>query len=242
MTLHDEEDGPPLTSNASDAEPVELACTFTVEGANLTHPSGTIQATPANGSTPRALATWNGTANGSGGWELQASNLTLAENGTYEIFLTMGEEHATSRHNATYEPCEEDDVDDESEQATEPEPRDPPPCPENVSADARENGDIFLRWQASSSAQTYTIYRANETGEFEHLTDATATTFADRETEGETTYEYRVVAVNEGGMAEDCATIEATAIPFFGPAASLALAAIGSVTILSVLRRRGGAG
>lgn len=136
--------------------------------------------------------------------------------------------------------CAESDSTDDSTDGSTDEEQQAPVCPEGLSAQAHGNEDITLSWNASVDADTYHVYRATGDGAFEHVAEVTSTSYTDTDTEAGTTYTYEVTAANEAGESEDCDQVEVTAIPFFGTPAVIAMAAIGSIGIVAILRARRG--
>lgn len=113
-----------------------------------------------------------------------------------------------------------------------------PPCPENLEAHPEESEEITLRWDASQGADSYRVYRATGDGAFERIAETGSPDFVDSGTEADTTYRYQVTAVNEAGESSGCPSVEATAIPFFGSAVLVGLAAVGGLAAVTVLHRR----
>jgi hypothetical protein len=123
---------------------------------------------------------------------------------------------------------------------SEPEERQPPPCPEDLQAQALSNEDIELDWNASADADSYDVYRATGGGAFERVATVPGTSYTDTDTDAGTTYTYEVTASNETGESSDCDRVEVTAIPFFGNPALVALAALGGLGAVAASRARRG--
>ncbi|PSG97180.1 hypothetical protein BRD56_06905 [Thermoplasmatales archaeon SW_10_69_26] len=181
------------------------------------------------------VGTFNGTENENGTYDFEAGPFTLEERDNYLIYLRFDAEgqHGPPSHEVNYKTCDGSGDGDQMRNQ-------PPACPENLEAQAQQNENIRLSWDASANASTYNVYRATEDGEMLHVAETNDTSFTDTETEAETTYTYEVTAANEAGEAEDCPTAEVTAIPFFGNPALVAMAAIGSVGAVGALRVRRG--
>ena len=236
LTFHDSRDGEPETADGA-FEQGQLGCEFWIRGYNMSHPNGTIVAHHQLGG-PTAhtheVANWTGTENASGGWDFEVGPITLHDSGQWRIQSTAGETraHETESHTFDYAECPDDHEEPAEDQ--------PPACPENLKAQAQQNENIRLDWEASANASAYHVYRAQADGEMTHVAEVNDTSYTDTETEAETTYTYEVTAANGAGEAEDCHTVEVTAIPFFGNPALVAMAALGSVGAVGALRVRRG--
>lgn len=145
---------------------------------------------------------------------------------TYVYYVTGTDEGAE----AEGEPCDHARVTSSEHRA--------PPCPQNVRAEAREEGEIALSWKAVDGADTYKVYRSTSETEFYQIATVQDPGHVDPDTEEETTYEYRVSAANEVGQSERCPRVEATAIPSFPTGVAIAAAAIGGAGAILALRGR----
>lgn len=114
----------------------------------------------------------------------------------------------------------------------------PPACPEDVQAQALEEGEIELAWSGVSSADAYKVYRATENGTFGKVSSVMDPGYVDEDPEADTTYRYRVVGASEDGESTDCPAVEATAIPAFPSALALGLAALGGLLSVHAIQRR----
>lgn len=113
----------------------------------------------------------------------------------------------------------------------------PPPCPNDVQAQAQEGGAIELAWSGSAQADAYKIYRATGNDSFGKLNSVQDPGYVDENTEEDQTYRYRVVGASEDGESKDCPIVEATAIPTFPSAVALGAAVLGSLAVLGVAYR-----
>lgn len=116
-----------------------------------------------------------------------------------------------------------------------------PPCPIILDVEARADNDvptITLTWSAVAAADAYAVYRASGGEDFDLLDVTTATSFVDDDVDVGVTYEYYVTAIIDGVESENCAFVQATAIPFFPSLAVGALALVGSLGAFVALRRR----
>ncbi len=79
-----------------------------------------------------------------------------------------------------------------------------PAMPVNLSATATGTSTIDLNWTAVSGATGYNVYRAAENGEYTKLTysPVTTTAYADLGLAENTTYYYKVTAINAAGESE----------------------------------------
>lgn len=120
----------------------------------------------------------------------------------------------------------------------------PPVCEESLAAQTHENGDILLTWDVIVENEgSFLFYRVLRDGEvIAEIEDVNETEYLDTDTEAGATYAYRVEAHGEGAATPTvftvCGEIEATAVPFFGTAALLAVALVGTVGAYALLRRR----
>ena len=123
----------------------------------------------------------------------------------------------------------------------------PPPAPASLTATASASG-ISLTWGASTTAQTYTVYRAageGPVGTTPYASGISSTTFVDAAVANGTTYSYAVAASNAGGTGERSHVVTTISLPA-APASltagggrrqvSLAWSAVASATTYSVYR------
>jgi hypothetical protein len=147
------------------------------------------------------------------------------EPGTEYVYTVTARDAQTGREG---EPCDHARVTARGDQ--------PPACPENLQAQARENGDIALDWKPVDGADTYKVYRSTS-DEFYQIATVQEPGHVDPDTHADTTYKYRVSAADEGGEAQGCPTIGATAVPSFSTALVLALGAIAGTGTYVAARR-----
>lgn len=151
-----------------------------------------------------------------------------AEPGTEYVYTVTGTDADTGRE---ADPCDHVRITAQEDTA--------PACPQNPSAEAREDGGIALSWNRVEGADTYKVYRSTNETEFYQIATVQNTTHLDPDTEADQTYEYRIAAANEDGESERCPRIEATAIPSFPTSFLVAASAIGGVAaFLAVSRTR----
>jgi hypothetical protein len=228
ITVHDTEDGPPTDS---------IECEFWVGIHNMTHSSGTLEATQREGHAHAhghdlGNGTWVGTENETGtGYDFYGGPYTTHAADTYriEVFTFMEDGNHSEGIIVDYRACDQP-------------PREEPRSPEGVDGiqvQAMNDGSIELSWDAPDRAEEYTVMRGTGEGYVEIAT-VENTTYVDTDTEAETTYEYRIDAANEGGQNLGCQYAEATTIPFFPSPALVAMAALGSVGAVGALRVRWG--
>lgn len=221
LTYHDERDG---------EDTRDLECQFWVKGTNVTHADGTILVAHDHpdeearfGSGPpheHTVGEWEGEPNGSGGYEFVAGPFQLHETADYmaiEAVMNDSEFHRTGGHSGfDYQACENPD---------EHEPPPPPKCATNVDAEARDDGDVEVTWNASERAETYRIFRTggqagpNETGEIaaETLAEVEGTSYVDNETEEATEYRYYVIAQDGPRDAQCDSASDSATTPREGP-------------------------
>lgn len=121
---------------------------------------------------------------------------------------------------------------------TPPPPREPP-CPTNLHATANKDESITLRWTAAAGADGYRVYRDSGAGMVRIAqTNASTTMYTDTTTVAGQTYTYMVTSVAGDAESKDCGKVEVTAVPFFGSGLLSALALVGAVGALVVMRRR----
>lgn len=101
-------------------------------------------------------------------------------------------------------------------------PVEPPPSPTSVTAAANSSTEIALSWSDVGGETGYRIERQLPGGSWEEIATAGAdiTAYTDGGLTPETTYSYRVFAVNEGGDSEASEVVDATTLPPPGPAES----------------------
>jgi hypothetical protein len=115
-------------------------------------------------------------------------------------------------------------------------------CPEDLRASEKGRGDILLTWTAVAGAEAYQIVRVDAaTGGDVRVFESTDPRFLDTNTTDGVTYRYTVLPALVGEpfqVAEDCESVEATAIPFLGSLLAVGLATVGAVGALVLARRR----
>jgi fibronectin type 3 domain-containing protein len=195
LTIHDRDGGEPQTSSGPFEDPVQVTCQVWIRGYNMTHADGTVEI--RQGLELRAKAqtvtAWNGTANGDGGYDVEVGPVTLDAEGELSLWAEM-EGHGSQEHDVEYDACE-----------TEPVPA--PACPPSLDVEVRDDGNVSLAWEAAAHAETYLVQRA-EADNFTTIAEVNATTHVDGDIEANTTYDYRVLAANENGTAEDCEIVQ----------------------------------
>jgi hypothetical protein len=85
----------------------------------------------------------------------------------------------------------------------------PPPAPSGLVARSLDDGSIYLAWEASFGAQSYTVKRSERaTGPYTTIAELAGTWFVDADVENETTRYYRVAATNARGTSRETAPIQ----------------------------------
>lgn len=218
ISLHDSPDGPPTS---------RIHCEFWVQGEDMTHETGTIEAlqTQDNQERNHHIGSWNVTPNASDD-SFEAGPFTLPSawgNHSFRAVMNGSGDHATPwTETVHYTEC-----DDESQ---------PPACPRNVQAKANEDEEIELSWSPVDDADNYKIYRSGEGAAFSKFASSRNPGFVDETTEAGQSYRYRVMAANEAGESQGCPVVEASAIPTFPEAASFVLATLGGLATLGAIR------
>lgn len=250
LTFHDGEDGEAGSPKATAEDRIELECEFWVRGHNVSQPEGEIRSRHESGAGPHShrVSVYDGSANDSGGWDLEEGGFTLHQEGDdWQIWAQTGENHTTEVYHVSYEACEQTRSSEERGERRFEDRRvqlprsegQAPACPEDLRTEARGNEDVNLTWNASANAKSYHVYRASGDQGFEQVAEVENTSYHDAGTEAETTYRYQVTAANASGEAEDCPIAEVTAIPYFGQQGILALTAVSGIAALVLVRRRG---
>lgn len=111
-------------------------------------------------------------------------------------------------------------------------------CVEGVSATARPDGSIRVAWDAFPDAEYYVIDRSVGGSAYAMgyaTVHAPGTAFIDTNTTEGEVYQYRVRA---DFSAQDCAGVQATAVPFFSGPLIGAVAVLGGVGAYVVIRQR----
>lgn len=109
LTFHDGEDEVGQGSADVAQPPVELSCRFWIEGATMSHGTGTIEATPSIPSSDLSatLGTWTASEDGNGTYSFEAGPFTLPETGVYRVWAEMDADHRTVAHEVAYEGCDD---------------------------------------------------------------------------------------------------------------------------------------
>lgn len=237
VKVHDDESEDPAVRNVP-----HVSCDFWIEGFKLGDDSGWIRffGWPPTGDKSEVTPTGAGL-----NWEADegdASGEYHFLNGPYqlpaghyrvEIYTHDGHPGSDAGHFAKakvfwVEPCDAPVVN--------------PPCPVIVDVQATsEDGEatVTLDWSAVADADAYVVYRAVDGEDFEQVgeTAGDVTMFTDTTVEAGVTYEYYVTVVVDGIESENCAVVEASAIPFFPSLLVGALAVFGSVGAYFWIRR-----
>jgi hypothetical protein len=231
IKVHDDEAVEPPTRNQP-----HVSCDFWIEGFKMSDDSGwlTFFSWPPTGNKTVATPTGddlNWTANSGNaraGWHFLNGPYQLPP-GHYrvEAYVTEGhpgaDDHFAKAKTFWVDECGGGVVPPQGGNET--------PCPANVSATAGPDG-IALSWDAVENATGYVVYRNGV-----WLANATGTSYLDADVEAGVTYSYRVTAIVGGVESEGCESVEATAVPFFGPIAG-GLALAGLVGAFVVMRRK----
>jgi fibronectin type 3 domain-containing protein len=86
-----------------------------------------------------------------------------------------------------------------------------PVCPADVRVHATATDAVALTWNASGEAETHRVVRVAANGSTQTVAEVEAEAFVDLGVDLTTDLAYRVVAVNAGGQADGCPTVEVTA-------------------------------
>jgi hypothetical protein len=90
----------------------------------------------------------------------------------------------------------------------------PPPAPTGVNARATSSTQVTITWNAATGATSYQVFRRAPGGAFTQIGTPSTTSFVDNSAAANTTYLYRVRAVNSGGASSDSASDLATTVIF----------------------------
>lgn len=238
VKVHDNADENPDVRNVP-----HVSCDVYVEGFKMGDDSGWIKffAWPPTGEKTEVTPTgddlnWSADSGAASGEYHFTKGAYYLPAGHYrvEVYTTDGHPGSDAGHFAKaktfwVEPCEAPVVN--------------PPCPPGVMATASSTAgvaQILIDWQPVANADAYVVYRATGGADFEWMATVTDdTSWADTQVVAGTTYEYYVTAVVDGIESEECAIIQATAVPFFGGGPLLgALAVVGGVVAYAALRRK----
>lgn len=229
LSVHDTEGGPD-----SDQTGRSVDCLFWVKGYDLPYGNGTLTAltTGSFGARTEDFGEWTGTANGDGTYSLEAGPFEILRSGDHwtviaEMFDENDGSHAVFSPSFTYGYC--DSEDDETSIAP------PPDCPGDVIIEATADGNR-LTWEMSSEHDgAFNVYRD---GEFLSFVGGMERSYLDSDVEDGENYDYRVTATHGPRESGECPTVSVTAVPFFGGAIGIALAALGSVGVAAMFLRR----
>ncbi|MDO0825144.1 fibronectin type III domain-containing protein [Desulfosporosinus nitroreducens] len=83
--------------------------------------------------------------------------------------------------------------------------------PDDLTATAESSSEIYLDWDSVSNATSYYIYRSTSySGSFTKITTVTTTSYTDDGLSDDTTYYYKVKAVNSSGISAYSSLVHAT--------------------------------
>ncbi len=106
-------------------------------------------------------------------------------------------------------------------------PPPPPAAPTGLTATA-QNGKVSLTWNASTGATSYRIFRSKGGEGFRPVAETSTPSYVDPDLLNGITYEYLVVAINEGGESSESNIV--TAVPI-APATLPALFVVGNTSL-----------
>ncbi|WP_068966886.1 fibronectin type III domain-containing protein, partial [Desulfosporosinus sp. BG] len=83
--------------------------------------------------------------------------------------------------------------------------------PDDLTATVESSGEINLAWDSVSDATSYYIYRATSSyGTYSKVDTVTTTNYTDNDLSDDTTYYYKVKAVNSSGTSDYSSVVHAT--------------------------------
>ncbi|HHV65407.1 MAG TPA: hypothetical protein GXX46_10105 [Peptococcaceae bacterium] len=86
-----------------------------------------------------------------------------------------------------------------------------PAAPTNLTATATDTDEISLSWSSVSGATSYTIYRAtSSSGTYSNIATVNSTSYKNTGLTANTTYYYKIRAVNSAGQSPDSSSVSAT--------------------------------
>lgn len=92
-----------------------------------------------------------------------------------------------------------------------PPPVEPPPAPENLAAEAVSSSQIDLTWSDPSGAvDSFRVERSEDTVTWEVLTTVAGPAYSDTGLQPDSTWHYRVIALNAGGESVPSSVVYAT--------------------------------
>lgn len=85
-------------------------------------------------------------------------------------------------------------------------------APTDLSAKVQSSGEIYLNWDSVSAADSYYVYRAtSSSGTYTRIARTTTSSYRDTDLSANTTYYYRVKAVDDSDVSDYSSTVHATA-------------------------------
>ena len=85
-----------------------------------------------------------------------------------------------------------------------------PSAPKNLSAKVVSTSEIDLEWDSVSVATSYDVYRKSSSGSYSNIATVETTSYSDTDLSDDTTYYYKVKAVNSSGTSSYSSTVHAT--------------------------------
>lgn len=209
-------------------------CDLFVRGERIDSPTGTltlVRDRGVNGLEDVTSLQIETTPSSNGKFRFIAGPITATEDGRHHVRLDLDPDHLLISPTFTIE-CENgggqgDGGQDDGDFTIAPD------CPTGLTV-TPESGGNNLTWTPAANAEVHLIERAPAgTDDYELLAalDADADTYLDTDVTDGQTNNYRVRAQNNIGQSENCATVEATAIPYFGNAITATIALIGATLI-----------
>jgi Fibronectin type 3 domain-containing protein len=84
-------------------------------------------------------------------------------------------------------------------------------APDDLTASAESSDEISLDWDAVSNATSYYIYRSTSySGNYKKIDSVTSSSYTDSDLSADTTYYYKIKAVNDSGTSAFSSTVHAT--------------------------------
>jgi len=75
-------------------------------------------------------------------------------------------------------------------------------APTDLSASSENSSELYLDWDSVSGAKSYYVYRAtSSSGTYSKIATTSASSYTDTDLSADTTYYYKVKAVNSGGSS-----------------------------------------
>ena len=89
-----------------------------------------------------------------------------------------------------------------------------PSAPIGVTAEATLSSSITVKWSSILNVNNFKIYRSTSpSGTFSYLTETSSTQYIDTKVSSNTTYYYKIIAVNNGLESKESVTASATTSP-----------------------------